>query len=1140
MDGWIGVLPPCLFAGLPACWLAGWPACLFAGWLAYLLPAPRSTREIGVTGSHTLGGIRIARLDFVPTDRTACGMFSSPGIPQTPSFVSSGIGHTDDQSDLGIQDLQHHVGELAPQTINLAILLAWNGEKKYLRYVRYDTSIEELKWAVVNSLQAETGQHWAMADIELVYDGHALKDSWAVAHCNLPFDALLHAVRKDAGDVDEMTEDKPYKVPAPGMEHGELMFDPTRYDNLGVEGIMEEFALENPSGYEAMRSEELAVFKHRPQQRFFLQLLANFDDYRFHNQSETADVINLARAYHDVCHEKRVHLENISEMGHSDADDVRNRDWLQAEEEIWMFLNRLCDLRMDDYELRLSGDAGLPVEEEHRVTRDDVAIARLRKKNRLYRYIDMVVEWFHAVATEKIDVFVGNIDEDEDGEPLWPESILLAKEGRKREQYIEELDPDAPLRQINKCLPESDEIRQEYLLKGVWTYLRAGKMSEAQELCENEGEAWRAASFFGGDEGENAHRSLWKYACWTLSDQCVQKDLNSRSSGYEEAIYATLAGNLTKLLSSPHCSGWKDHFWAYLWCMRERLRDKALLEKKEKNLKITHYLPGDANCKYEEEMIQQTEDVERFLGKDINVADEVFIQLQQSNNTQVKRETKQLTTIIQKQLIAGNFKGLVEDHILPSVDDDAHAHCRADLLRFGTHFVLWLDDVVTREEFKEHDGGRPDNRVVVERVSPEKRNLLIGKYISYLVKKRQTSYVALYVSHLPEEQVRHSYAEFLKFIVDAEERSMCTTLARRHFNNASDHRLLFETLDLAVKRISQSPQVERGMEDRILSVMATLKVDVETISPHVFSRAWGLQWLSVEVKHRERLAAVRAANSLCRSLLREQNQSDISISVAMDLILLGTHHTQQMNERNIAPRHDDMIPFIPSNTREFFEDIEDEEPEEDQAAVLSEYTVFLNYTEAQQEYLKWAGMLVLPAHLSEKPKRPANRRDLGPSENDKYQYQYEQHMRSFTADIKQMASQIVGMSRRVSELFKKLLYDVLHIQDGLDESQVNAIMSLQAMLIPSLANQYFSVNFDTGKWIQTHVLSLQSEAETFKMMAVERFKSSLFIASILADPKERYMDVFSSAEGKITMPILLDRIRLGAMSLYELEERFDI
>ena len=370
---------------------------------------------------------------------------------------------------------------------------------------------------------------------------------------------------------------------------------------------------------------------------------------------------------------------------------------------------------------------------------------------------------------------------------------------------------------------------------------------------------------------------------------------------------------------------------------------------------------------------------------------------------------------------------------------------------------------------------------------------------------------------------------------------MCTTLARRHFNNASDHRLLFETLDLAVKRISQSPQVERGMEDRILSVMANLKVDVETISPHVFSRAWGLRWLSVEEKHRERLAAVRAANALCRSLLREQNQSNISISVAMDLILLGTHHTQQMNERNIASRHDECIPFIPRNTREFFEEAEIEtDPEGDQAVVLSEYTVFLNYTEAQQEYLKWAGMLVLPAHLSEKPKRPANRRDLGPSENDKYQYQYEEHMRSFTAEIKQMASQIVEMSRRVSELFKKLLYDVLHIQDGLDESQANAINSLQAMLIPSLANQYFSVNFDTGKWIQTHVLSLQSEADTFKSTAVERFKSSLFIASILADPKERYMEVFSSAEGKITMPILLDRIRQGAMSLYELEERFDI
>ena len=90
----------------------------------------------------------------------------------------------------------------------------------------------------------------------------------------------------------------------------------------------------------------------------------------------------------------------------------------------------------------------------------------------------------------------------------------------------------------------------------MFRFIRAGKLDEAQNLCNEQGHFWRAASLDGwrlwhdpnyfaddnlGDGGEiipargNPDRDLWKISCWALAEE-------QGCSVYEKAIYASLSG----------------------------------------------------------------------------------------------------------------------------------------------------------------------------------------------------------------------------------------------------------------------------------------------------------------------------------------------------------------------------------------------------------------------------------------------------------------------------------------------------------------------------------------------------------------------------------------------------------------------
>ena len=77
-------------------------------------------------------------------------------------------------------------------------------------------------------------------------------------------------------------------------------------------------------------------------------------------------------------------------------------------------------------------------------------------------------------------------------------------------------------------------------------------------------------------------------------------------------------------------------------------------------------------------------------------------------------------------------------------------------------------------------------------------------------------------------------------------------------------------------------------------------------------------------------------------------------------------------------------------------------------------------------------------------------------------------------------------------------------------------------------------------WVQKQILTLPNDTANFRTTAVDCIKGSLHVAEILADPKAEFLAVFSSAESKVGIQLLLQKVRQSAVSLFELEQGFSI
>eukprot|EP00771_Trimastix_marina_P002142 gnl/Trimastix_PCT/3256.p1 GENE.gnl/Trimastix_PCT/3256~~gnl/Trimastix_PCT/3256.p1 ORF type:complete len:840 (+),score=185.20 gnl/Trimastix_PCT/3256:3-2522(+) len=373
----------------------------------------------------------------------------------------------------------------------------------------------------------------------------------------------------------------------------------------------------------------------------------------------------------------------------------------------------------------------------------------------------------------------------------------------KGHRRVAALDPDAPLRELG-ALALDDEENEQRFLRGLYELVRSGHLDQAQALCRECGQPWRAASLSGGSlfetNGEesrgNPRRALWKDACEAL--------VRESRYAHERAVYGALIGALDAVL--PVCASYDDHLWAHMHtalCLRE---DEALSQAG-----LEHRAPPTqlGNC------AEIFEAAQRSFGA---------VDTQPKGRPQ-KSTTARMFHELHRRLVLGHVgplsAWLVEQC---KITEDGHYQCDIAFLRFALHLLAVL---------KQAGAPIPEGPLAC----------FLRAYTRALSVKRQPALIALYTSRLPRELHVPTYGEFLMSIHEREERRACLAMAAE---------AEIDTVELAEWLIAQ---YEGPLED-------TSDL-VPVLSPKDEERVWALEWVCLDPSLR--LSALLHANAAARA-----------------------------------------------------------------------------------------------------------------------------------------------------------------------------------------------------------------------------------------------------------------------------------
>ncbi|PNH12494.1 Nuclear pore complex protein [Tetrabaena socialis] len=207
-----------------------------------------------------------------------------------------------------------------------------------------------------------------------------------------------------------------------------------------------------------------------------------------------------------------------------------------------------------------------------------------------------VVSWLEFLADDSLKRQGGTVFAP--GEGLWQETKTEMRAGTG--SVVTELDPDAPGR-LGRPLHPSNARSQERILARVWQLLRAGRLPEALELCQQVGQPWRAAALGGGgpygpvpvgataaehDEhvgeelqaeelaDEVSHGSGTLLALWRWAALQAAAAAPAGGDKFERAVFGALGGS--SAAAAAACSSWEDFAWAYCRCVFAVMRCAAL------------------------------------------------------------------------------------------------------------------------------------------------------------------------------------------------------------------------------------------------------------------------------------------------------------------------------------------------------------------------------------------------------------------------------------------------------------------------------------------------------------------------------------------------------------------------------------
>ncbi|XP_071501172.1 nuclear pore complex protein Nup107-like [Diadema antillarum] len=547
----------------------------------------------------------------------------------------------------------------------------------------------------------------------------------------------------------------------------------------------------------------------------------------FKKHQSLVDVFTLVGEYERLCHEQVAMLNHLIAKTvpgqKSFSRTLQVLRLLNQEKATWRLIASLYQDRQmaaDDPDDMLS----ITVDRIHTEQLSEREITDgLFEKDAMVRQHQIIVDWLESVTADQLAM-------SQDKVPFYSQSVcwentlhalqqrVVSGSTSSRESTVSSLDPDAPIRE-NRPLADLDKEDELRLLHSVFSMIRAGKLEEAQRLCKDSGQAWRAASLEGwrlyhdrnmasvdnsGDlapiEG-NPYRDIWKSVCWRMSE-------DERFHFVERAIYAALSGNLRELL--PACDLWEDCLWAYFKVLVDQEVEREIRAQLRPDRPLQNLPQG-------------------YYMKDLTPP-QIFQELHAHPNQNVEAQAKEKMHLVQKYIILGDVDTLLEemnDWLCETSSRPSH-----HLVRFMAHLALILRalGLQTREEIC---------------------TSIIEAYVKDLLADQRTELVAMYVAQLPPDLQVTWYAKFLEGVTDRDQRQYCLQLAEdAGLDVAAITKRVVETL-----RFKEEEQPD--VADSAAYDSATSQEDRRKIE--------AIDWLVFDPS--QRAEAVKQSNAIIRAFL---------------------------------------------------------------------------------------------------------------------------------------------------------------------------------------------------------------------------------------------------------------------------------
>ncbi|KAJ6546893.1 nuclear pore protein 84/107 [Mycena capillaripes] len=348
--------------------------------------------------------------------------------------------------------------------------------------------------------------------------------------------------------------------------------------------------------------------------------------------------------------------------------------------------------------------------------------------------------------------------------------------GGARDGLVKEMDPDAVNRGDGRMLAADDTNYEKGLAQALYSYVRAGRLGDAIDLCRNAHQPWRAASIRGSllfqwhaitneqyeddameddltDAWEgNRRRQLWKTTC-------TRSAINPNISEHDRILYAALVPTpQTSVILKTACRTWEDHLWAQISVVCEEKQSTEMLRvggsfwegglaAVEKGVRV---ISADA-----EEA--ESEEWEKEVVGSLEILKTVAVQ--EGPGAQHPFHYSQLQIIL-------NRIGPLMENFATGVQDGTYAHASFEyttMCRFFAHLCLFL-------------------QMIDIPVPPLATQVILESYLQVLEAAGQRDLIAMYAGALGDNAVER-YALFLvslELSADITERRLALTRARDH------------------------------------------------------------------------------------------------------------------------------------------------------------------------------------------------------------------------------------------------------------------------------------------------------------------------------------------------------------------------